>query len=791
MINLNKDRRELFISIGIIFISLIIFFSPVLFTSKMPVPFLEQLHEVYPFLNNNNITNTTMRKDIRSEILASLPWEIPWWHLLQFIPWFHFEKQCIHNLELPLWNPYQGCGSPFIANMQSAFFYPLNIFVYLFSWKWGLTLLYFFKLFFIGLFAYLYLKELFLSWQVSIIGSIAWMFSSYNLFLLYFPQTNISFYLPFGLFITELILKKPLDLKLYLYLSIGIAVALFGGHPEVFFYTSILLGCYFLYRVLMKFGLNKHSLLILVKGFVFTLIGLGIASIQLLPFLEYLFYSSAESVRANNKEIFNSFQSLIIVLTILPDYIRFYLSNFELFNILTQLNLPPFSLVTQMNISILLLSIVGFYKFYKNEIILFFLIMLVFGIFSIFKIPLIHGLITSLPGFSLGGASFYMFAITCFGIIPISSIVLDKFIKNQIDFKIIKMCAYILAFVIFIISLIFIKNLFFIETFNANFIRDEVIDTIIAIFIITLTVCILKIKGRKIILLLLGTLIYIQAILPWIGGNFVSSSKNFYPKIKVFDYFLMKGKQPFRVATVRESDFEAYHADINTFYQVESIDSFDALGVRWYDELAASLPLLRLFNLTNTKYVISNLDLSKYGFENIPSLNSNITFKNPYAFKRAFMVYNYIIILQDNREALRTLNLYSSELDNLAIIFQHDSQFIPFRPSNSFIKADNNIEFLSYKPNYLKIKVFSSEDGLLVISNTYFPGWHAFVDGKKQKIIRTDYAFQGVFIKHGTHIIIIRYLPFSFILGSIISLISSVIVLLFFVYTKKRDANLS
>ncbi|MDE2126342.1 MAG: hypothetical protein KGJ62_07115 [Armatimonadetes bacterium] len=49
-----------------------------------------------------------------------------WDSVAQFYPWRLFAARTLHTGFVPLWNPYQFCGTPFLANSQSAVFYPLN-----------------------------------------------------------------------------------------------------------------------------------------------------------------------------------------------------------------------------------------------------------------------------------------------------------------------------------------------------------------------------------------------------------------------------------------------------------------------------------------------------------------------------------------------------------------------------------------------------------------------------------------------------------------------------------------
>jgi uncharacterized membrane protein YfhO len=55
------------------------------------------------------------------------------------------------------------------------------------------------------------------------------------------------------------------------------------------------------------------------------------------------------------------------------------------------------------------------------------------------------------------------------------------------------------------------------------------------------------------------------------------------------------------------------------------------------------------------------------------------------------------------------------------------------------------------------------------LSDTYFPGWRVFVDGKEEKIYRADYNFRAVPISAGKHRVEFVYDPLSFKMGAIIT----------------------
>ena len=55
--------------------------------------------------------------------------------------------------------------------------------------------------------------------------------------------------------------------------------------------------------------------------------------------------------------------------------------------------------------------------------------------------------------------------------------------------------------------------------------------------------------------------------------------------------------------------------------------------------------------------------------------------------------------------------------------------------------------------------------GWLFLSEAYYPGWKARIDGKEARIFSADYAFRAVFIPAGTHKLRLDYEPVSFRIG--------------------------
>ena len=753
----KKPAKFFWIANAVMALSLIVFFSRSLFTDRILAP---PTFEAYPFFEGNPLL------DKSSVHYLSDPID-------QFIPWFHFNRQMLQTGKLPLWNPYQGCGVPHLANMQSSVFFPLNIFVYTLNWKWGLFFLYFFKLYFIGLFFYLYLMEIDTSFRVSIGMAVAGTFISYIIASLYNVIMNTAFFFPLGLWAIELMLKNNKHFKGYFISCIGFTFALLGGHPEFVYYSAFTLTIYFLIRLYQtyEFTSYKKYLPLLGKFFIIYIIGLLIAAIQLIPFLQYLQLSTARISRNIAGISLLNLPIYSFILSLLPPFTMKYLT-----------------LPATTSISIFLIALTGIITLKKDKIVRTFIVIAIVALCTGYNIPYIHSLITLIPGFNIG-QNMYMGIFISWALLIISAKTLDNLTGDQIrlSFKIAAVIIFVLL-ITFGLLIIYKHNVFLTLSANPvisylfqNYTRYIVISAIASIVILLLTTFILTNKNHILQIVLLVAFIYMQTAIPMALYRAPIKPKNFYPKNSIFS-ILLQQKMPFRITALPNNNEELvpYLANINTFYKLEDVRNYDALLVNRYNSMLPYIHEDDALNLTNVKYVIVKSGYNQSNLTNVfqpmEEYNGFILYKNLSAFDRAFMVYNYAIA-DGQQQALDLLHAYSKQLNKVAVVFQKDVQGIPF---TSNTQRKYSIDFITYTPGYIKLSCTTSQPGLFFISDTYFPGWHARVDGKATKIIRTDYAFQGLWLTQGTHTIELTYDPASFQYGVLLSIIGIISLIGFY-----------
>ncbi|RJQ33016.1 MAG: hypothetical protein C4562_01860 [Actinobacteria bacterium] len=158
-------------------------------------------------------------------------------------------------------------------------------------------------------------------------------------------------------------------------------------------------------------------------------------------------------------------------------------------------------------------------------------------------------------------------------------------------------------------------------------------------------------------------------------------------------------------------------------------------------------------------------------------------YQNTKVMPRAYMAFNYKVI-----------SIGGKILEELKSNFDYQTPIIEKEPK--YFGAIKNYEgkaltqIKKYKPQEIKIKVSTPKKGLLLLSDTYYPGWNVYVDGKKAEIFRANYAFRAVPLNKGKHTVIFSYEPVSFRVGFFISIMTLFFVIassVLFVIKRKKS----
>ncbi|MFQ5613089.1 MAG: YfhO family protein, partial [Anaerolineae bacterium] len=91
----------------------------------------------------------------------------------------------------------------------------------------------------------------------------------------------------------------------------------------------------------------------------------------------------------------------------------------------------------------------------------------------------------------------------------------------------------------------------------------------------------------------------------------------------------------------------------------------------------------------------------------------------------------------------------------------------PLAPADGSLQPARSVE---YGANRLVVRTDAPFAGYLVVSQTYYPGWEATIDGAPADILPANAAFQAVPLPAGEHTVVLSYRPLSFRIGAALSL---------------------
>jgi hypothetical protein len=189
-------------------------------------------------------------------------------------------------------------------------------------------------------------------------------------------------------------------------------------------------------------------------------------------------------------------------------------------------------------------------------------------------------------------------------------------------------------------------------------------------------------------------------------------------------------------------------------------------------------------------------DVKVDGKQIVFSINSNsvehpVVFKfhdiniheNTEVFPRVFLVNEFHTVEPDMAQKY-LLDNPDFDLRHKVVLEQElseDRKKLLGSPSN----YGSTAEIISYAANNIIIHTENKDASLLILTDAYYPGWVSFVDGSKSDIYRADGLVRAVFIPAGEHTVEFSYMPQSFTNGLIISLVTLVILVGIFLYSRK------
>jgi hypothetical protein len=250
--------------------------------------------------------------------------------------------------------------------------------------------------------------------------------------------------------------------------------------------------------------------------------------------------------------------------------------------------------------------------------------------------------------------------------------------------------------------------------------------------------------------------------------------------------FLQRQPGPFRIYGMQ---YEALSPNLAGAFQLEDVRGYHSLYPERYNRLArlidgkeygrttegmASLRIYltsadarrRVLDMLNATYFLE-LPGAKQA-ERFPGLelayesDEGQIYRNTQALPRAWLVYRAEVRPNDD-DQLDFLADPAFDPAQVAVIDQ------PIPALSAQPNADPPPQVSYPRPNEVVIQASTQAPALLVLADSYYPGWEAEVDGEPSVVYRANYALRGVYLPAGEHSIHFSYRPKPFLYGAVIT----------------------
>lgn len=684
-----------------------------------------------------------------------LPWDIAF----MFHPWLVHAAREIAAGHFPLWNPHVFTGAPFFANPQTALLFPLTALAYVMPAATAIALAAILKTATAGLGTYWFLRQLAVTPWPALVAASGFMLSGVMAVWLHWTYANAIALAPVLLAVTER-LRRRADATSVAWLAVCVALLAFAGYPQGAALATLLAGTWALVRARAA-PQPRRFVLAWAAG---VALGVAAAAVQILPFLEYL---SASAVAAYRQEymwrLFLPPRAAIALL--MPFYYGSPMgddfwgpANFN--ELTTSVGLVP---LVALPLALALA--------WRRAGVRFFLAAAALAAVIVFGVPGAGPLLAEVPPLSMAiptrMASVLALALAVLGGLGLQA-VLE--VEPATLARARRVARATFAGLV-VVAFVFVAGDFTTHARLAAQVPVGAQYVALVALLAVATVLVLGLVGHRggtyRWLGLLG--IQLAATLPLaVTYNGVIDARLFYPEPPPLVRHLQDAAQHERSRVL----FRVFRAaNLGVMFGLDEAGGYDGITPRRIDDLVdpeGSLDSLASGVLRVTAPLDSPA-LSLVGIRHVavPANGKDApppwplewegdggrVYRNPRAARRVSLIYRAATCL-DEATTLARLGDAAFDPRREAIIAGCDG--VPaVGPAGSAARAD----LQEYSAQRVTIRAETDAPGWLVLTDAWFPGWRARVNGAEQPIWRANYAFRAVWLPAGRHEVEFRYWP--------------------------------
>ncbi|MBI5237564.1 MAG: YfhO family protein [Deltaproteobacteria bacterium] len=767
-----------------------------------------------------------------------------------FIPPRHLWVEALKAGEFPLWNPYTYSGHPLLATLQPGVLYPVNALLVLLPFDMAFNWTIIVHFFLSGVFTYLLLRDIKASGTGALIGALVFMlsgylFSSHNLISTLFSVTWAP--------LVIMLYRRAVKQGSYLYAAltgISLAVMFLGGGIEVLFGTLLFLAFYTVIPCILDFEVLRAGYALPIKRFCIlasaVLIFISVSAAGLFPFIELSRLSTRALGLSFNEATTWSFDFKDFVQFFIPDLYGYGASNEKywanqswlktVYTGAIPLMLSAFFFLKARRKALWFILIWLFYfslAMGRNSLFYQYL----YSYFPFFNkirypvkflfLPFVFAALSSgmgydslLKGLSADDRGFKRLVLALLAIATLAALLLAGLqyfdagvkaflVENGIDYPEYNRVG---------INIFNTKRLLFFTIVFATGVyfafRSSTARRFLPYFaVLTLTIDLFFAHNGYYHATPRDEYYKKGEVMGYISSD-TGLFRVFVTPKTLKDDITLPDAAMFDTALLKSMDFSKERVTgYNMLHRIFDINGVDVIKRSDYSVLYDLLSTQKAADSTNipamlnVKYVVSlpkieskELKLQKVvgalkdNAEGIADENALKIYENMKILPRFYTVMDFRV-MRDEGEYVKTL-VDKKFQPGLTVLLDEE----PWQTTGQGKAATEKnirgkssgcpVDVKEYRMNSVRLKVKCPERSLLVASESYYPGWKAYVDGAERRILKANYALRALPIEAGEHEVLFAYSPLSFRVGAYTSAGSLFILtaagIIF--YVRNRDA---
>jgi hypothetical protein len=706
----------------------------------------------------------------------------------QFVPWRYIAWRALRDGRLPLWDANSLAGKPFLATQQHALFYPINVLLTVLPFGQTFGWSAFLRLLIAGLSMYLLARQYRLCGAAALFAALSFMLCGFFVVWLNHPHTNVAIWLPALVLATEHLLHAKgwqRTLRVTMLLTLLIAVQFTGGHAQTTLDLFFALGMYYLLRWLsvvpkrQRFS-AKYLALLCLAPLSAVVMGACLAAVHLLPFLEWLPLSEVVHARAADSFVWHQPGTLVRLQTLLvvlfPNlYGNPTWSRIDYLGTVVQTNYNEIALYCGVLPVVSACAALSLWR--QSVLVRIWVVVTAVALGRALQLP-IFDWINQLPIFTLAEPARARL-IAQFGICLLAGFGLHWLIRpSQVERQRVAWVwgACLGGTVILGALLPWWATWLLPLSGRAEHLTQPYLYLPTSIAAVGLCAFFLKrVMRQGVFAVTLLGLTVVDLLHVAVGYNPVLHTNFFFPQTPIVTTVL-RDQGLYRFGAARADLIPETQA----LYELADIRGLD-FRTRWYeyywksipghggslyytDFLDLKSPLIRVLNL---KY-IATARPEEYFSDDLQRIDTKgkmalFAVRNP--TERAFMVYDSIVSASDD-ETAALLQADPRRVYERVILDQAQR---PPKLAAMDVRPQHTARLLTYQAEQSAWEVSTTHAGFLFISDAYYPGWKAVINGQPTQIYRANLAFRAIAVPPGKHVVQLRYEPISVRLGLMLS----------------------